>query len=127
MARRRMDRDTRYRVMEHAAWRRIGHEHAYMIAFGPFVGRLVVLLAAVGALAFLWIKVPHAVLGVVALVAAAVVGGGWLAWTNSYAALQRRMRSGASAQRGVGLGWAVACLVLLFAATGWLSLWSPYA
>lgn len=124
--RRRMDADTRYRIMEVEAWRTIARRHPWKVVLGPFIARGLGLGATVGVLAYLWVKVPHLYLGVAALVIAGVVGVGWVLWTNSNAALQRRMRSGA-ARRGVGLGWAVAGLVVLLGSTGWLALWSPYA
>ncbi len=106
-----------------------GSRFWFWIVFGPWLGRLVVLVAAVSALAWLWVAVPHVYLGGAALAAAGVLGVGWLLWTGSDAALQRRMAARAQdrGRRGVGLGWAVAAVVALLAGTGWLALWSPYA
>jgi hypothetical protein len=125
-----MNREHRQRVMENAAWRRIGHEHAYMIAFGPYFWRIAVLVAAVGALMWMWVSVPHFYLGVTAFALATALAVGWLAYSNSQAALSRRMsaRAGtAGGPRGVGLGWAVGAVVALLGTTGWVSLWSPWA
>lgn len=126
---RRMTADRRWQVMEYSAWRRIGHDHAYMIAFGPYMARLAALLVVVAALTLLWIKVPHVYLGVGALGIAAVLGMGWFAWTGSNVALQKRMsaRAAGNGRRGVGLGWAVSVVVALLVGTGWLALFSPYA
>jgi hypothetical protein len=116
-------------VREIQANRIYGSRFWFWIVFGPWLGRLVVLVAAVSALAWLWVAVPHVYLGGAALAAAAVLGVGWLLWTGSNAALQRRMQARAQdrGRRGVGLGWAVAAAVALLAGTGWLALWSPYA
>lgn len=118
------------RIRQVAANRRIGHRWAYWIELGPYAARLVVVVAAVGALMYLWVAVPHLYLGSAALVAAALVGGGWLVYSGSHTALQRRMNARAGAggdPRGAGLGWAVGALVALLGVTGWVSLWSPWA
>jgi hypothetical protein len=129
MARRqRLTRQQGMRVAEYAAWRRFGHEHHMLFIAGPVLWKVGVLVAAVAGLALLWVSVPHVLLGGLALAAAFVVGMVWFLWTGSNAALQRRMSArAANSERGAGLGWAVACLVLMLAGTGWLSLWSPFA
>jgi hypothetical protein len=129
MARRGMSAAERRRVRQAMANRRIGYEWAYLIEFGPYLGRFAVLVAAVGGLMWLWLHIPHVVLGGAALTCAAVVGGAWLVWTGSTGALQRRMAARAKGgdPRGTGLGWAVAGLCILLAGVGWVSLWSPWA
>lgn len=128
MVRRRLDADTRWRIMQVEAWRHIGRRHAYAIAFGPYIGRAVLLLAAAVGLMVAWMRIPHLYLGVGALIVAVVLGGGWLLYTGSNRALQRRMQSRTGkAGRGAGLGWAVASVVALLGVTGWVSLWSPWA
>lgn len=131
MARRRraVDPETRWRILQHEALRTFARRHYWIILFGPSLLRLFGLLAAVAVLMFLWLKVPHAYLGVGAIVGALLVGGGWLLYTGSARSLQQRMaaRAGGREPRGAGLGWAVASVVALLGATGWLSLWSPYA
>ena len=128
--RRRLDPDTRYRVMQIEAWRHIGKKHAYLIAFGPFIARAVLVLLAVAGLMVLWLTVNHTTLGVAALILAGLLGVGWLAYTQSNAAIQHRqaLRARGKATRpGLGLGWAVSTAVVLLGATGWLALGSPWA
>lgn len=128
MVRRRLDADTRWRIMQVEAWRHIGRRHAYAIAFGPYIGRVLILVIAAAGLMVAWMRIPHLYLGVGALITAVAVGGGWLLYTGSNRALQRRMQARTGrAGRGAGLGWAVASVVALLGATGWVSLWSPWA
>jgi hypothetical protein len=131
MARRRLDSDTRWRIMQHEAWRRIGRDHAYAIAFGPYIARLALLVGAVVGLMVLWLKVDHTKLGAGALILAGVLGIGWIFVTQATGGVQarqaRRARGQAAARPGLGLGWAVAGLVVILAGTGWLSLWSQWA
>jgi len=130
MARRRLDRATRWRVMEVEAWRTIGRRHAYMIAFGPYFGRIMLLVAAVVALMVLWLKVDHVKLGIGALILAAVLAGVWIVINQAHDGVQARQAKRAAGQpvkTGFGFGWAVAGVVILLVGTGWLALWSPYA
>lgn len=128
--RRRLDADTRYRIMQVEAYRHMGRKHANLIVFGPYIWRAVLLALAVGGLMLAWLKVDHGLLGLIALIAAAVVAVGWIAVTQSNGSLQRRMianAAGQSTRPGMGLGWAVAGAVTLLAGTGYLALWSPWA
>lgn len=119
--------------MTHAAYRRMGHEHHYAVifwdTFGPVVTRVLMLVPAVAALMFMWMRVPHLYLGAGALALAGLVGVGWLVYQNSQVALSRRMnaRAAGRAPRGPGLGWAVGGVVALLAGAGWAALWSPWA
>jgi hypothetical protein len=116
-------------VRRFAAHRRAGQHYWKWYVFGePFMKRVFPVVGAVVALMVLWLKVPHFILGVASVMAALIVGVGWLLWNGSHQALQRRMSSrAAGGRRGVGLGWAVAGVVVLLGSTGWLSLWSPWA
>jgi hypothetical protein len=130
MARRRMDPDTRWRIMQHEALRTFARRNSNLILFGPFIARAVLLGLAVAGLMALWLYVDHVKLGVGALILAALVGGGWLAISQAGSGVQARQARRARGQAvrpGFGFGWAVACLCLLLAGTGWLALWSPYA
>jgi hypothetical protein len=131
MARRqRLTRHQGLAIAEREAWRRFGRDHHMLFITGPYVWRMTILAAVVGVLVLAWMKIPHVYLGVGALVAAAGVAVGWIAWTASHNSLQARMMaraSGGPVRRGVGLGWAVGLVVVLLGSTGWLALWSPYA
>lgn len=127
---RRLDPHTRSRVMQVEAWRHIGKKHAYLIAFGPYILRLVLVVLALVGLMVLWFTVPHVTLGVSAIVLAVVTSVVWLALTQTSQAVQRRMiahAKGQATRAGAGLGWAVATLVVMLGATGWLALGSPWA
>jgi hypothetical protein len=124
-----MTRERRWQVMEHAAWRRIGHDHAYMIAFGPYISKMLGLLAVAVGLGWLWIKVPHHLLGLLATGAALATTVAWVAYAGWANSLQKRMARRASGQgaAGVGLGWAVCVFVVLLSGLAWLSLGSRWA
>jgi len=130
MARRRVDADTRWRILQHEALRTFARRHYRLILFGPFIARAMVLALAVAGLMALWLYVDHVKLGIGAFVLAAVLAVGWLFVTGSTSSLQGRMAARASGQavrRGFGFGWAVAGLCVLLVGTGYLALWSPYA
>ncbi len=130
MARRRMDPDTRWRIMQHEALRTFARRHHMAILFGPYVARGILLVAVVVGLMALWLTVDHRILGIGALVLAAAVGGAWLVIVKASSGVQARQArrvAGKPVRPGGGLGWAVAGLVLILAGTGWLALWSPYA
>jgi hypothetical protein len=113
-----------------AAHRRAGHEWwKWYVIWKPALSMFGPPLSATAVLMVLWVKVPHLMLGVAALTLAVLAAAGWLIYTGSAAALQRRMNARVAGDRGrgAGLGWAVACLVALFSFTGWLSLWSHWA
>lgn len=130
MARRRMDGDTKWRILHHEALRTFARRHYRLILFGPFIARGLALVGAVVGLMLLWLYVDHVKLGVAAFILAAIVGLVWLFVTNSAASLQARMAARAAGhepKRGAGFGWAVASLLILLTGTGYLALWSPYA
>jgi hypothetical protein len=128
--RRRLDPDTRWRIMQTEAYRHMGRKYATWIVMGPYIVRALVLAVVVAGLMLAWLKVDHGRLGFIALALAAVLGVGWLVVTNSNAAVQRRMVNsarGGNSRPGLGLGWAVAGAVFMLAGTGYLALWSPWA
>ena len=130
MTRRRLDSDTKWRIMQHEAHRTFARKHYFAIMFGPFISKVVVLAVAVVGLMALWLKVDHYLLGVGALFTGAALGLGWLGWNGAHNGLQARMMArarGGAAKPGFGLGWAVAASVAMFFGVGWLSLWSPWA
>lgn len=130
MPRRRLDADTKWRIMQHEAHRTFARKHYLAIMFGPFLSKVIVLVAAVAGLMVLWLYVDHAKLGVGALLAAGALGLGWLGWTGAHDGLQERVMArakGAAVKPGFGLGWAVAASVVMLGSVGWLSLWSPWA
>lgn len=130
MSRRRMDPDTRWRIMQHEALRTFARRHHMAILFGPFIARGLLLAAVVVGLMALWIYVPHVTLGVGALVLAAIVTFGWLMVSQAGSGVQARQSrraAGLPVKSGAGFGWAVAGLVVLLSGTGWLALWSPFA
>lgn len=116
-------------VRRFAAHREAGRRYWRWYVFGPHIGRVVVLVAAVAGLAALWLAVPHLVLGVAAVGLSLALAVGWMIYTGSDRQLQQRMSARATgrAERGAGLGWAVAGVVILLGVTGWLSLGSPWA
>jgi len=66
------DRRARDREIQRlAANRRVGHDHAYLILFGPAMARGVGLLLLVAGAVWLWFNVSHRAIGFVA----AAVGG----------------------------------------------------
>lgn len=116
-------------VRRFAAHREAGRKYWRWYVFGPHIARVTLIVAAVVALGFLWLQVPHLFLGVAAIVLAVALAIGWAVYTGSTASLQRRMaaRATGKTERGAGLGWAVAGVVFLLGLTGWLSLGSPWA
>ena len=117
-------------VRRAAAHRHAGRRYWRWYVFGePLLRRLGVPLLAVLALAAAWWFIPHLLRGVVSGVVAAVLTVGWLMYQSSGRALQRRMNGRATGDvpRGVGLGFAVAGVVLALAAASVLALASPYA
>jgi hypothetical protein len=130
MTRRRVDPDTRYRIVHHEALRTFGRNHYRLILFGPIIAKALGLLAVVAGLMALWLKVDHVTLGVAALILAGVLGVAWIAITQAGSGVQARQRAraaGRDVRPGFGLGWAVGILFVMLAGTGWLALWSPYA
>jgi hypothetical protein len=130
MTRRRLDTDTKWRIVQHEAYRTFGRKHYRVVIFGPYMARVLTLAAAVAGLMALWVLVPHALLGVAAIILAVAVVIGYLAVTGSRSSVQSRMIARAKGQRakpGMGLGWAASAAAVMLGAVGWLSLWSPWA
>ncbi len=128
--RRRLDADTRVRVMQHEAYRTIARKHPYAVIFGPIVARLVALAVIVLGLMAAWMYVPHGLLGKLSLFLGGLILITWFVWRVNTNGLQARMMArarGEASRPGLGLGWAVAASVALLGGLGWLSLWSPYA
>jgi len=127
---RRLDSDTKWRIMQHEAHRTFARKHYFAIMFGPYISKAALLVVAVVGLMVLWLKVDHWMLGVGALAGAAALALGWLAWNGAHNGLQARMMArarGGTTKPGFGLGWAVATSVAMLGTVGWLSLWSPWA
>jgi hypothetical protein len=130
MTRRRMDSDTKWRILHHEALRTFARRHYRLILFGPYIARGLLLVGAVVGLMALWLYVDHVMLGVAAFILAAILGVVWLFVSNSMSSLQSRMAARAAGhepKRAAGFGWAVAGVFLLLVGTGYLALWSPYA
>lgn len=130
MPRRRLDADTKWRIMQHEAHRTLARKHYLAVVLGPYITRALLLAVVVAGLMAAWIYVPHPMLGVSAIVLAVVLAVGWMVWNGVHNDLQARQMRRARGQRvgaPVALRLAVAASVLLLAGTGWLALWSPYA
>jgi hypothetical protein len=101
-----------------AANRRIGHRYAYLIVFGPHLGRAAAILAVLVVLGAAWVLVPHGVLALLTAGAAVVLALGYGAYQLTDSAVQGRLAARAAGERRGGLGWAVAvAMVLLLSAT----------
>ena len=112
-ARRARDRE----IQRLAANRRIGHDHAYLIMFGlPALRIALPLLAVAGGCAWLWFKVDHKFLAVVAGVAGLAMVVLYAASTIGATSPQSRAMANATGQRsrpvwwhGVGLAGVLLC------------------
>lgn len=116
--------------MQHEAYRKFARDHSTAIIFGPFIARAVSLAVVVLALMAAWIYIPHRTLGTAALILAGGLAVVYLAVNGSRNNVQARMMARAKGQpvkSGLGLGWAVASVVVMLGGLGWLSLWSQWA
>jgi hypothetical protein len=115
-------RDRRYRDRETqraAANRRIGHDHAYLIMFGPTVVKLIGLAGVGAALAWVWLNVDHHRISLVVAglgILCALVYAIWFAWAGN--AHARMMRRAQGELLTLSMWWHLVALaaVLLFAA-----------
>ncbi len=94
--RRRRDRE----LQRAAANRRVGHDHAYLILFGPAISWGLVLLAVVVAGIVAWHKVPHATIAGWLGGAGILILAGYAAWVVATGTVRARMSRMAKGQAG---------------------------
>jgi hypothetical protein len=99
---------------ERAANRRIGHDFAYVIHFGPYIAVVGAGLAALAGLWLVWVRVDRGLLAALSGAAALVVAAGWLLYGRRSKALQARLVARAHGRRDY-TGVAVAGVVLALA------------
>src|SRR5882757_2617017 len=114
-----LSRAEKRRELERSAYRHYGRKYAALIVFGPWLSKLALWAGLIG-LAYLgWVKIPHWVLGSLALAVPAL------------SALSSRRRMLAKAIGGapgrLQLGWAYATLMVVGSGMAWLALWSPFS
>lgn len=124
-----LSRAEKRRELERSAYRHYGRKYAALIVFGPWLSKLALWAGLIG-LAYLgWVKIPHWVLGSLALALAA--GGAAALAVPALSALSSRRRMLAKAIGGapgrLQLGWAYATLMAVGSGMAWLALWSPFS
>lgn len=113
----RRDRQRRDRELRRAAAnRRIGHDHAYLIVAGPYLGRLLAAVVLAVGLAVMWIKVDHHRIALVAGALGILAILIWTAWFLRAGTLRARMMATARGERASpwwhGLAAAGLCLIV---------------
>jgi hypothetical protein len=124
-----LSRDEKRRELERGAYRHYGRKYAGWIVFGPWVAKAALWVGLI-ALAYLgWEKIPHWVLGTVALTLAASGAAALIVPRLPSLSARRRMIDRAvGASRGrVQLGWAYTTLLVVGSGMAWLALWSPFS
>jgi hypothetical protein len=127
MARRRkgMSSGERLRMRERGANVRWGAKYMwwYVLVRPALVVSWLPVTAGV-ALVVAWVRVPHRTLGLATLIVAVGLGGGWVLYQRSDAALQHRQKTRAKGRepRGAGLGWAVGFVVAGLMGVSWFAL-----
>jgi len=100
------DRRNRDREIQRlAANRRVGHDHAYLILFGPFIGRGFGVLALIAGAAAVWHYADHRLIGFAAAAAGILMVTLYAANTIGASTVQAKQMALATGRRTRPLWW----------------------
>src|ERR1700742_1366308 len=119
-----LSRDDKRRELERGALRHYGRKYAFWIVFGPWLAKAALWVGLIALAWITWVKVPHWLLGSIALGLAAGAAAALIRPVLPRRGLRRRMvaRATASARPRPQLGWAYVTLMIAGAGMGWLAL-----